>query len=281
MIVLYTVNDLQHAVSISKNEGKTIGFVPTMGALHEGHVSLVKECSKQNDICVVSIFVNPTQFNNLTDLDKYPRTIEQDTNVLELAGADIVFIPSVEQIYPEPDTRIFEFGQLDIVMEGKFRPGHFNGVAQVVSRLFDIVQPDRAYFGEKDFQQLVIIREMVRQLNLSVEIIPMPILREKSGLAMSSRNQRLTEEQKNTAVNIYKVLTESKKLYKNNTVTETLSQVIDSVNKIDMLEVEYFEIVDGNTLQQISDWKDTNYAVGCITVFCGEVRLIDNVIYYS
>ena len=281
MITLYTIKDLQKAVSTSKNEEKTIGFVPTMGALHEGHISLVKKCCEQNDVCIVSIFVNPTQFNNPTDLEKYPRTIEEDTKILKEAGADIVFVPSVQEIYPEPDNRQFDFGLLDKVMEGKFRPGHFNGVAQVVSRLFDIVKPDRAYFGEKDFQQLAIIRQMVRQLNIPVEIVPMPIRREDSGLAMSSRNQRLTDDQKAEAVNIYRVLSESKALYNQKTVEEVRIWVVESINKIPFLEVEYFEIVDGNTLQQIVDWKDTDYAVGCITVFCGEVRLIDNIIYYS
>ncbi|QIK52824.1 pantoate--beta-alanine ligase [Dysgonomonas sp. HDW5B] len=281
MITLYTIKDLQKAVSTSKNEEKTIGFVPTMGALHQGHISLVKKCCEQNDVCIVSIFVNPTQFNNPTDLEKYPRTIEEDTKILKEAGADIVFVPSVQEIYPEPDNRQFDFGQLDKVMEGKFRPGHFNGVAQVVSRLFDIVKPDRAYFGEKDFQQLAIIRQMVRQLNIPVEIVPMPIRREDSGLAMSSRNQRLTDDQKNEAVNIYRILSDSKALYNQKTVDEVRILVVESINKIPFLEVEYFEIVDGNTLQQIVDWKDTDYAVGCITVFCGEVRLIDNIIYYS
>ncbi len=281
MITLYTIKDLQKAVSTSKNEEKTIGFVPTMGALHEGHISLVKKCCEQNDVCIVSIFVNPTQFNNPTDLEKYPRTIEEDTKILKEAGADIVFVPSVQEIYPEPDNRQFDFGQLDKVMEGKFRPGHFNGVAQVVSRLFDIVKPDRAYFGEKDFQQLAIIRQMVRQLNIPVEIVPMPIRREDSGLAMSSRNQRLTDDQKTQAVNIYRILSKSKALYNQKTVEEVRTWVVESINKIASLEVEYFEVVDGNTLQQIVDWKDTDYAVGCITVFCGEVRLIDNIIYYS
>lgn len=281
MITLYTIKDLQKAVSTSKNEEKTIGFVPTMGALHQGHISLVKKCCEQNDVCIVSIFVNPTQFNNPTDLEKYPRTIEEDTKILKEAGADIVFVPSVQEIYPEPDNRQFDFGLLDKVMEGKFRPGHFNGVAQVVSRLFDIVKPDRAYFGEKDFQQLAIIRQMVRQLNIPVEIVPMPIRREDSGLAMSSRNQRLTDDQKAEAVNIYRILSESKALYNQKTVEEVRIWVVESINKIPFLEVEYFEIVDGNTLQQIVDWKDTDYAVGCITVFCGEVRLIDNIIYYS
>ena len=281
MITLYTIKDLQKAVSTSKNEEKTIGFVPTMGALHQGHISLVKKCCEQNDVCIVSIFVNPTQFNNPTDLEKYPRTIEEDTKILKEAGADIVFVPSVQEIYPEPDNRQFDFGLLDKVMEGKFRPGHFNGVAQVVSRLFDIVKPDRAYFGEKDFQQLAIIRQMVRQLNIPVEIVPMPIRREDSGLAMSSRNQRLTGDQKTEAVNIYRILSDSKALYNQKTVDEVRIWVVESINKIPFLEVEYFEIVDGNTLQQIVDWKDTDYAVGCITVFCGEVRLIDNIIYYS
>lgn len=279
MTTVYTIKDLQKAVSISKNEGKAIGFVPTMGALHEGHISLVKKCCEQNDICVVSIFVNPTQFNNQADLEKYPRTIEQDTKILEKAGASIVFVPSVEEIYPEPDTRQFDFGQLDKVMEGKFRPGHFNGVAQVVSRLFDIVKPDRAYFGEKDFQQLAIIRQMVRQCNIPVEIVPMPIRREESGLAMSSRNQRLNDEEKSEAVNIYRVLSESKKLNMHKAVEEIREKVIDDINKIGSLKVEYFEIVDGNTLQQITNWSETDYAVGCITVFCGDVRLIDNIVY--
>lgn len=279
MTTVYIIEDLQKAVSISKNEGKTIGFVPTMGALHEGHISLVKKCCEQNDVCVVSIFVNPTQFNNQADLEKYPRTIEQDIKILEKAGASIVFIPSVEEIYPEPDTRQFDFGQLDKVMEGKFRPGHFNGVAQVVSRLFDIVKPDRAYFGEKDFQQLAIIRQMVRQCNIPVEIVPMPIRREESGLAMSSRNQRLNDEEKSEAVNIYRILSESKKLNKHKAVEEIREKVIDDINRIGSLKVEYFEIVDGNTLQQITNWSETDYAVGCITVFCGDVRLIDNIVY--
>ena len=281
MITLYTIKDLQNAVSTSKNERKTIGFVPTMGALHEGHISLVKKCREQNDVCIVSIFVNPTQFNNQTDLEKYPRTIDEDTKLLSYAGVDIVFVPSVQEVYPESDNRQFDFGLLDKVMEGKFRPGHFNGVAQVVSRLFDFVKPDKAYFGEKDFQQLAIIRRMVSQFNIPVEIVPMPIKRQDSGLAMSSRNQRLTGDQKKDAANIYRVLSESKTLYNNKTVEELRFWVIENINKIASLEVEYFEIVDGNTLQQISDWKDTQYVVGCITVFCGEVRLIDNIIYFS
>ena len=210
MIILETVSDLQKAIFPLKKEGKSVGFVPTMGALHEGHVSLVKKSIEQNDITVVSVFVNPTQFNNQEDLIKYPRTLDKDTSLLESVGADIVFAPLVKEIYPEPDTRQFDFGLLDKVMEGKFRPGHFNGVAQVVSRLFDIVKPDRAYFGEKDFQQLAIIRDMVKQYNFPIEIVPMPIIRELSGLAKSSRNQRLSETEKEQAVAISRILFKSK-----------------------------------------------------------------------
>jgi len=281
MLVIQTVSGLQKTILPLRNEGKKIGFVPTMGALHEGHLSLVKKCKEENGICVVSVFVNPTQFNNKEDLEKYPRNVEKDSELLKNTGADVLFVPSVEEIYPEPDTRQFDFGQLDKVMEGKFRPGHFNGVAQVVSRLFDIVKPDRAYFGEKDFQQLAIIRQMVRQLSIPVEIVPMSIKREESGLAMSSRNQRLTEKQKADAANIYKILTKSKTLPLDRLVAETMNYVVSNINQSDSLDVEYFDIVDGDTLQTINDWSDTKYAVGCIAVFCGEVRLIDNITYFN
>ena len=281
MKVLESVFDLCKELSLCVVDDKKIGFVPTMGALHDGHLFLVNESCKENDITVVSIFVNPTQFNNLLDLEKYPRTIEQDIEKLKTANVDFVFVPSVEDIYPEPDTRQFSFGQLDKVMEGKFRPGHFNGVAQVVSRLFDIVKPNKAYFGEKDFQQLAIIRDMVKQYSIPVDIVPIPIVRETSGLAMSSRNQRLTDSQKKDAVNIYRVLCESKANLSKTSVKDTIDNVVQSINQIDTLEVEYFEIVDGNTLQQASDWKESTYIVGCIVVYCGDVRLIDNVIYKS
>lgn len=281
MLEIQTVSGLQEIILPLKNEGKKIGFVPTMGALHEGHLSLVKKCKEENDICVVSVFVNPTQFNNKEDLEKYPRNEQKDAEMLDNTGADIVFFPTVEEIYPEPDTRVFDFGQLDKVMEGKFRPGHFNGVAQVVSRLFDIVKPDKAYFGEKDFQQLAVIRLMVRQSGMPVEIAAMPIMRERSGLAMSSRNQRLTEQQKSDASHIYRVLTESKAFAKVKTVTETIDYVISNINQISSLNVEYCEIVDGETLQPLKEWNETKYAVGCIAVFCGEVRLIDNITYFN
>lgn len=274
-----TVGELQDALSSLRQQGKTIGFVPTMGALHEGHLSLVKQCIADNDICVVSVFVNPTQFNNKEDLEKYPRDIERDSRFLEQAGVDFLFAPTVDEVYPEPDTRQFDFGQIDKVMEGVHRPGHFNGVAQVVSRLFDIVKPQRAYFGEKDFQQLAIISAMVKQLGLPVQIMPMPILREASGLALSSRNERLTPVQKEEAVNISKTLFESRAWMNTCSVEETIDRVVKQINAFEELEVEYYEIVDGYTLQSITDWEQASYIVGCIAVYCGDVRLIDNIVY--
>lgn len=281
MIVLNTVSDLQKVTYPLKKSGKSIGFVPTMGALHEGHISLVEKSIDQNDITIVSIFVNPTQFNNQEDLVKYPRTLEKDVKMLDKVGVDIVFAPGVEDIYPEPDTRVFDFGLLDKVMEGKHRPGHFNGVAQVVSRLFDIVQPDRAYFGEKDFQQLAIIRKLVQDYNYPVHIVPMPIVRETSGLAKSSRNQRLSDSEREIAVTISQALIKSRDNINLNSVQETIKNVVDEINSISPLCVEYFEIVDGNTLQSIKDWTDADYVVGCITVYCGDVRLIDNIAYFD
>lgn len=283
MKLIKTIKELQREILPLRAANKTVGFVPTMGALHEGHLSLVKQCLADNDVCVVSIFVNPTQFNDKEDLKKYPRNVEKDCRLLNTISENlIVFNPSDSEIYPEPDTRIFDFGQIDKVMEGKFRPGHFNGVAQVVSRLFDIVKPDRAYFGEKDFQQLAIIRHMVRQLKLDVQIVPMPIIREQSGLALSSRNARLTDVQRASAVNISKILFKSRnEMYKHLTIAETIKKVTDQINAVQNLEVEYFEIVDGTTLQPLNDWSESEYVVGCIAVFCGEVRLIDNIVYNS
>ena len=273
------VIDLQKEITLYKDKGLTVGFVPTMGALHQGHLELVSQAKKQTDICVVSVFVNPTQFNNKEDLEKYPRTPEQDCEKLKSKGCDIVFIPSVEEVYPEQDTRVFDFGLLDKVMEGKMRPGHFNGVAQVVSRLFDMVTPDKAYFGEKDFQQVAIINKMVEMLNYNIEIVQCPIVREESGLALSSRNMRLNEQQYKEAVNISKALFKSKNLVDTAPVNEVINSVIEEINQVPSLNVEYFEIVDGNNLQPVSNWNDSNYIVGCITVFCGDVRLIDNIIY--
>ncbi len=263
----------------SKKDGKRIGLVPTMGALHKGHLSLVERCVKENDVCVVSVFVNPTQFNDKHDLETYPRTLEADCALLEQAGCDFVFAPLVEEMYPEPDTRTFDFGPVMQVMEGAKRPGHFNGVAQVVSKLFYIVEPDNAYFGEKDFQQIAVIRAMVKQLQIPVQINACPIVREADGLALSSRNTRLTPELRAKAPKIARAMCESLELAKTKSVKEVHDYVVNTLNADPDLEVEYYEIVDGNSLQAIQDWKDTDYAVGCITVYCGEVRLIDNIKY--
>lgn len=279
MKIFSTIADLKAEIAAQKAAGKTIGLVPTMGALHAGHASLVKKCAAENDIAVVSVFVNPTQFNDKNDLKNYPRTLEKDAELLQSVGCNLIFAPSEDEIYPEPDTRVFDFTPLDKVMEGKYRPGHFNGVAQIVSKLFDIVTPDRAYFGEKDFQQLAIIREMVKQLGLSLEIIACPIVREADGLALSSRNARLTDSQRKKAVTISKVLFESRNFAPSKPIAELADWVVDNINKESELRVEYFEIVDGNTLQKVSDWNETDYIVGCVTVFCGEVRLIDNIRY--
>ena len=262
-------------------QGKTVGLVPTMGALHAGHASLVKRSVSENDATVVSVFVNPTQFNDKNDLEKYPRTLEADCSLLEQCGAAIAFAPSVEEIYPEPDTRQFSFAPLDTVMEGVYRPGHFNGVCQIVSKLFDMVKPDRAYFGEKDFQQLAIIREMVRQMKFPLEIVGCPIVREEDGLALSSRNARLSAEERQNALKISQTLFESRSYAIDHTVAETKQFVENAIENAPGLRLEYFELVDGNTLQQIENWNDTDYAVGCITVFCGDVRLIDNMKYKS
>ena len=277
MKLIHTVQELRTELNAQRLAGKKIGFVPTMGALHEGHASLVKLAVAENDVVVVSDFVNPTQFNDQNDLLKYPRTLEADCELLEKVGAHYVFAPSVEEIYPEPDTRQFSYAPLDTVMEGKFRPGHFNGVCQVVSKLFMMVEPHCAYFGEKDFQQLAIIREMVKQMNFPIRIVGCPIVRESDGLALSSRNARLSDVQRVHALNITKTLFASKEYAATHTVEETQAFVEQAIAASEGLELEYFEIVDGLTLQKIAGWDETDYAVGCITVFCGEVRLIDNI----
>lgn len=281
MEIVHSIKDLQAGLAALRAQGKTVGLVPTMGALHAGHASLVKRSVAENDATVVSIFVNPTQFNDKNDLAKYPRTLEADCRLLEQCGATFAFAPSVDEIYPEPDTRHFSYAPLDTVMEGAFRPGHFNGVCQIVSKLFDMVKPDRAYFGEKDFQQLAIIREMVRQMKSPLEIVGCPIVREADGLALSSRNQRLSADERQTALKISQTLFASVEFAASHTVAETQKFVEDSIAAVPGLRLEYFELVDGNTLQKIADWADTDYAVGCITVFCGEVRLIDNIKYKS
>ena len=279
MLVVNTIEQLRSFLAAVRAEGKSVGLVPTMGALHEGHASLVERSVTDNDITVVSVFVNPTQFNDKGDLERYPRTLEADCQLLEGLGTDCVFAPSAEEVYPEPDTRIFDFTPLDKVMEGIYRPGHFNGVAQIVSKLFMYVEPDRAYFGEKDFQQLAIIREMVRQMHFQLEIVGCPIVREQDGLALSSRNALLTPEQRHTALAISKTLFASVEYAKSHTLAETKQMVEKTIADTEGLELEYYEVVDGNTLQPISTWADTSYIMGCITVYCGKVRLIDNIRY--
>ena len=279
MKVVATKAELKAILDEYRNEEKSVALVPTMGALHEGHASLVRRSVAENDVTVVSVFVNPTQFNDKNDLQNYPRTLDADCALLENVGADIVFAPSVDEMYPEVDTREFSFAPLDIVMEGAFRPGHFNGVAQIVSKLFYAVEPDRAYFGEKDFQQLAIIREMVRQLALSVEIVGCPIVRERDGLAMSSRNTLLSDDERERALTISRTLFESVEYAKNNSLAHTKTFVENVINDTDGLVLEYYQIVDGNTLQEIIEWSDSDYVVGCIALFCGKVRLIDNIVY--
>ena len=279
MQVIDTILNLQDFLSGERAKGKTIGLVPTMGALHEGHASLVRRSVSENDITVVSIFLNPTQFNDPKDLERYPRTLESDCAILEKCNAQVAFVPSVKEIYPEPDTRHFSYPPTDSVMEGERRPGHFNGVCQIVSNLFSITDPDRAYFGEKDYQQIAVIRRMAEDLNFRVNIVPCPVIREEDGLAMSSRNTLLSPDEKKIATNIYRVLLESKDLGLN--VRDTQDWVINHINEIDGLEVEYYSIVDGDTLADISNWEDALHVVGCITVYCGKtpIRLIDHIRY--
>ena len=279
MELIQTIHELRAKLDVLRGEGKTIGLVPTMGALHAGHASLVKRAVAENDVVVVSDFVNPTQFNDKNDLAKYPRTLDADCRLLEACGVTFVFAPSVEEIYPEPDTRMFSYAPLDTVMEGKYRPGHFNGVCQIVSKLFLIVEPTRAYFGEKDFQQLAIIREMVRKYPFSLQIVGCPIVREADGLALSSRNARLSGEQRMQALQISKTLFASVDYAKVHSLAETKAFVEKGIEDAEGLRLEYFEIVDGNTLQPVSSWDESGYIVGCITVFCGDVRLIDNIKY--
>lgn len=279
MKVISTIAELRKVLDEHRTAGKTIGLVPTMGALHNGHASLVERSVADNDITVVSIFVNPTQFNDKNDLRNYPRDLKADCALLDKVGADIAFAPEVEEMYPEPDTRVFSFAPLDEVMEGPFRPGHFNGVALIVSKLFYAVEPHRAYFGEKDFQQLAIIREMVRQLSLSLEIVGCPIVREQDGLAMSSRNMLLTAEERERAVKISQTLFKSLEIAGNNSLAYTKAYVEDAMNSTEGFRLDYYQIVDGNTLQPIENWEDSSYIVGCIALFCGNIRLIDNIKY--
>lgn len=267
--------ELRRALGSRDRSG--IGFVPTMGALHAGHRSLVERARRECATVVVSVFVNPTQFNDKTDLKNYPRTPEADLRLLEEVGADYVFMPSVEEVYPEPDTRTFDFGMIDKVMEGATRPGHFNGVAQVVSRLFDLVKPAKAYFGEKDFQQIAVIREMVRQLRIPVEIIPCPIVRGEDGLALSSRNTLLDTDHRTAAPYIYKVLKAAVEKSHQATPDQLAAWVTAQVESNPLLKVIYFQVVDAATMQQVRTWEESPAIQGCIAVQAGDIRLIDNI----
>ena len=275
MKTVYTVNELKQELASVDMSG--VGFVPTMGALHAGHRSLVEKARKECETVVVSVFVNPTQFNDKNDLKHYPRTPEADEALLEAAGADIVFMPSVEEIYPEPDTRIFDFGQIDKVMEGATRPGHFNGVAQVVSRLFDMVNPAKAYFGEKDFQQIAVIKAMVAQLGLKLDIVECPIIRDEDGLALSSRNTLLTKEHRAAAPHIYATIKQCAEKMQAMTPAELSAWVTAEVESNPLLKVIYFQAVDALSMQQISAWSESERVQGCIAVQAGDIRLIDNV----
>jgi len=277
MKVVRTAAELNQEVANQRKDGQTIGFVPTMGALHVGHISLVNKCLNDGCYTVCSIFVNPTQFNDKNDLKNYPRMPEQDLALLEERGVHLVFMPSVEEMYPETDTRTFDFGSIDKVMEGAKRPGHFNGVAQVVSKLFAMVQPDRAYFGEKDFQQVAVINAMVKQLGFKVEIVRCPIVRDTDGLALSSRNMLLNPTQRASAPNIYKALSDAKQVGSSISIEEIKEKVVAQVNTNSELEVEYFDVVDADSLQSLSSWEESNNIFGCIAVKVGAIRLIDNI----
>ncbi|HCY42459.1 MAG TPA: pantoate--beta-alanine ligase [Prolixibacteraceae bacterium] len=277
MQIVKHINALRKIIDGKREEGLSIGFVPTMGALHPGHLSLVDLAGQQSGFVVVSIFVNPTQFNDKGDLERYPRDLQKDIDLLAPSACQLVFAPETDEIYPESDTRQFNFGTLEEVMEGKFRPGHFNGVAQVVSRLFEIVQPDKAFFGQKDFQQLAIINEMVRKLSLPVEVIACPIIREDDGLAMSSRNMLLSAEQRLNAAHISATLFEAVNKIGEFSVENLCSWVIERINQNEFLNTEYFEIVNSVTLLPVKSWDEPCVKVGCIAVHCGKIRLIDNI----
>lgn len=281
MKVFNKIVELQNELFCVRKDGKDIGLVPTMGALHEGHASLVERSVRENDVTVVSVFLNPTQFNDKGDLDRYPRTLDADCRLLDSVGADYVFAPSVEEMYPTPDTRSFEFPPVTTVMEGARRPGHFNGVCQVVSRLFYIVRPANAYFGEKDWQQIAVVKRLVKYIGSDVNIVECAIVRDAEGLAKSSRNTLLAPEERAVAPYIFRALNGSLAYSRSHTVAETQRKVVSDIDDVEGLEVEYFEIVDGNTLLPVTSWEESPYIVGCITVYCGKtpIRLIDHIRY--
>jgi len=277
MEIFHGIYEIKEYVSLYKNQGATIGFVPTMGALHKGHIALIERAKKENNLCVCSIFVNPIQFNNKEDLTKYPRTIESDIKILDQVNCDILFAPSEKEIYPEPDSTIYDLGGLDKLMEGAFRPGHFNGVAVVMKKLFDIVEPHRAYFGEKDFQQLGIIKYFVKKNNIPVEVVPCPTIREPDGLAMSSRNALLTAEERKVAPLIYQTLEKAGEIYKLCSLEELKTYVVSEIESCPQMKIEYFEVVHSETLEPVNNFNEPAKCIACIAVYLGKVRLIDNI----
>ncbi|HPE43049.1 MAG TPA: pantoate--beta-alanine ligase [Bacteroidales bacterium] len=277
MQIFETIRLVQQQITAYKKAGKTIGFVPTMGALHEGHLALMRQAKSGNDILVVSIFVNPIQFNNPADLEKYPRTLEKDKAMLREIECDVLFAPDVSEMYPQPDNTTYHFGKLATVMEGAFRPGHFNGVAVVVRKLFEILTPDKAYFGEKDFQQLAIIQSLVMQFDIPVQIIPCSIIREKDGLAMSSRNIRLSKDERAVAPKIYEILKKSVSLRKVLSPFEMEQYASKELQKIELFDLEYVTIADDIGLQAFAHWNDVSGARIFVALQLGKVRLIDNV----
>lgn len=279
MTIIRTVTELEAYVSRVKESGRSIGLVPTMGALHEGHMSLVDRAVGENDVVIVSVFVNPTQFNNPVDLANYPRTEEEDAALLAKAGVSVAFMPAVGEMYPDGARREKEYslGTAAEVMEGRFRPGHFQGVAQIVNRLFELCRPTRAYFGEKDFQQIAVIRNMVESEGLDVEIVPCPIKRAGDGLALSSRNALLTPEQRSIAPEIHKAMAYGVEYSRNHSVRDTHDAIVKRIDGVPGLRTEYLEIVDGRTLLPVEEWEESPWVMGCVTVYCGEIRLIDNI----
>ncbi len=277
MYIFSTIKETSDYLSRKKGQGLRIGFVPTMGALHEGHLSLMRRAKEENDLLAVSIFVNPIQFNNAQDLEKYPRDLAKDRALLEQVGCDVLFAPDADEMYPEPETTVYDFGPLEQVMEGASRKGHFNGVAVVVYKLFEIIKPDRAYFGEKDFQQLAIIKELVRKYKLPVEIVPCPIVREKDGLAMSSRNERLMENERKIAPKISQILKEAKTKTEELNPAELKIWVTEQFEKEPQFRLDYFEIADDTYLQTVENWNKNTGTMGFVAVFLGNVRLIDNI----
>lgn len=276
MLILHKIKEIEEIITLHKQKGHTIGFVPTMGALHEGHISLINYSKQQTDITVCSIFVNPTQFNNASDLTLYPRTPEADIKLLEDAGCDILYMPDVSDVYPDNDTRQFNFGYLDAILEGAKRPGHFNGVGQVVSILLQGVNPNKAFFGSKDYQQVMVVKSLVKQLNLAVEIVPCPILREQDGLAMSSRNTRLSTEERKIAALVPKLMQQAIEVVKQKGVSAAKVFIVESVSKIPEMRLEYYEVCDADSLELLNEIKPNQKTVSLIAVFVGNIRLIDN-----